>query len=197
MREPRRSPSRQPMTASRGRQWRRRRPKLVTERLTTASSDARSLKPTTATRGLLAGTTTSFSEDEEDLLIKLHALLGNRWSIIAGRLPGRTGEEVEAHWGSPAMRRRAAGGADPDSHRVLLQALLASSHDQPTQPGEHLRRAVPNQVRDERPGRPYDDSAVSDAGSRRACASSDADSSWFLAELNLELTLSTPCSAST
>ncbi|KAM3198162.1 hypothetical protein ACQJBY_073340 [Aegilops geniculata] len=188
MREPRRSPSRQPTTARS-----RRRPKLVTERLTTTSSDARSLQPAKA---ILAGTTTSFSEDEEDLLIKLHALLGNRWSIIAGRLPGRTGEEVEAHWGSPAMRTR-TGGADPDTHRVLLQALLASSHDQPTQPGEHLRRAVPNQVRDERPGRPSDDSAVSDAGSRRACASSDADSSWFLAELNLELTLSTPCSAST
>ncbi|EMS50024.1 Transcription repressor MYB4 [Triticum urartu] len=184
------------MTARHGRQWSRRRPKLLAGRLTTASSDApSSLQPTTATRRLLAGTTTSFSEDEEDLLIKLHALLGNRWSIIAGRLPGRTGEEVEAHWGSPAMRRR-TGGADPESHRVLLQALLASSHDHPTQPGEHLRRAVPNQVRDERPGRPTDDSAVSDAGSSKACALSDADSR-FLAELNLELTLSTPCSAST
>ncbi|XP_037416408.1 transcription repressor MYB4-like [Triticum dicoccoides] len=149
-------------------------------------------QPAKATGGLLAGATTSFSEDEEDLLIKLHALLGNRWPIIAGRLPGRTGEEVEAHWGSPAMRRR-TGGADPDGHRALLQALLASSHDQH---GEHLQRTVPNQVRDERPGRPTDDSAVSDAGSSRACALSDADSR-CLSELNLELTLSTPCSAST
>ncbi|KAF7034465.1 hypothetical protein CFC21_045492 [Triticum aestivum] len=182
MREPRRSPSRQPTTARS-----RRRPKLVTERLTTTISDARSLQPAMATGGLLAGTTTNFSEDEEDLLIKLHALLGNRWSIIAGRLPGRTGEEVEAHWGSPAMRRR-TGGADPDSHRVLLQALLASSHDQH---GEHLPRVIPNEVRREHRGRPsfsndgLDDWALSDADSR------------CLAQVNLELSLSMPCSTST
>ncbi|KAM3346148.1 hypothetical protein ACQJBY_020594 [Aegilops geniculata] len=184
MREPRRSPRRQPTTARS-----RRRPKLVTERLTTTSSDARSLHPAKATGGLLAGTTANFSEDEEDLLVKLHALLGNRWSIIAGRLPGRTGEEVKAHWGSPAMRRR-TGGADPDSHRVLLQALLASSHDQH---GEHLRRAVPNKVRQERPGRP----SSSGDGEDDDCASSDADSRWCLAQVNLELTLSTPRSTST
>ncbi|GLT85600.1 hypothetical protein SLE2022_037870 [Rubroshorea leprosula] len=31
----------------------------------------------------------NFSEDEEDLIIRLHQLLGNRWRLIAGRLPGR------------------------------------------------------------------------------------------------------------
>nr|CAD1842679.1 unnamed protein product [Ananas comosus var. bracteatus] len=35
----------------------------------------------------------NFTEDEDDLIIKLHALLGNRWSLIAGRLPGRTDDE--------------------------------------------------------------------------------------------------------
>ncbi|KAJ6867378.1 transcription factor MYB1-like [Populus alba x Populus x berolinensis] len=39
-----------------------------------------------------------YSEDEEDLIIKLHRLLGNRqvkmWSLIAGRLPGRTENDV-------------------------------------------------------------------------------------------------------
>ncbi|KAG6675822.1 hypothetical protein I3842_15G124000 [Carya illinoinensis] len=36
----------------------------------------------------------NFGEDEEDLIIRLHTLLGNRWSLIAGRLPGRTDNEL-------------------------------------------------------------------------------------------------------
>ncbi|GLJ07964.1 hypothetical protein SUGI_0078600 [Cryptomeria japonica] len=30
------------------------------------------------------------SADEEDLILRLHTLVGNRWSLIAGRIPGRT-----------------------------------------------------------------------------------------------------------
>ncbi|KAJ1421421.1 SANT/Myb domain [Sesbania bispinosa] len=39
-----------------------------------------------------------FSEDEVDLMIRLHKLLGNRWSLIAGRLPGRTANDVKNYW---------------------------------------------------------------------------------------------------
>ncbi|CAK8540641.1 unnamed protein product [Lathyrus sativus] len=39
-----------------------------------------------------------FSEDEVDLMIKLHNLLGNRWSLIAGRLPGRTPNIIKNYW---------------------------------------------------------------------------------------------------
>nr|ABX71484.1 R2R3 MYB transcription factor 10 [Eriobotrya japonica] len=36
-----------------------------------------------------------FTEDEVDLIIRLHKLLGNRWSLIAGRLQGRTANDVK------------------------------------------------------------------------------------------------------
>lgn len=39
-----------------------------------------------------------FEEDEVDLILRLHKLLGNRWSLIAGRIPGRTANDVKNYW---------------------------------------------------------------------------------------------------
>ncbi|XVF03061.1 hypothetical protein REPUB_Repub04eG0228300 [Reevesia pubescens] len=41
-----------------------------------------------------------FSEDEETLITLMFNLVGERWSLIAGRIPGRTAEEIEKYWTS-------------------------------------------------------------------------------------------------
>ncbi|KAI4295851.1 hypothetical protein L6164_035851 [Bauhinia variegata] len=41
-----------------------------------------------------------FSDDEEALIIRMYNLVGERWALIAGRIPGRTAEEIEKYWTS-------------------------------------------------------------------------------------------------
>ncbi|KAL1194228.1 Transcription factor MYB90 [Cardamine amara subsp. amara] len=46
-----------------------------------------------------------FCSDEVDLLLRLHKLLGNRWSLIAGRLPGRTANDVKNYWNTHLSKK--------------------------------------------------------------------------------------------
>ncbi|XP_021909216.1 transcription factor TRY [Carica papaya] len=48
----------------------------------------------------------NMSEQEEDLLFRMYRLVGDRWDLIAGRIPGRKAEELERFW---IMRKIAEG----------------------------------------------------------------------------------------
>ncbi|PON50099.1 Octamer-binding transcription factor [Parasponia andersonii] len=40
----------------------------------------------------------SMTKQEEDLIYRMFTLVGERWDLIAGRIPGRTAEEIERFW---------------------------------------------------------------------------------------------------
>ncbi|MCO5587707.1 hypothetical protein L7F22_041658 [Adiantum nelumboides] len=60
------------------------------------------------------------SEEEDRLIIKLHSMLGNRWSLIAGRLPGRTDNEIKNYWNTHLKKKLRSMGIDPQTHAPLV-----------------------------------------------------------------------------
>ncbi|XP_010431803.1 PREDICTED: transcription repressor MYB4-like [Camelina sativa] len=74
----------------------------------------------------------NFTEEEDELIIKLHSLLGNKWSLIAGRLPGRTDNEIKNYWNTHIRRKLINRGIDPTTHRPI-QESSASQDSKPTQ----------------------------------------------------------------
>ncbi|RDY09386.1 Transcription factor MYB16, partial [Mucuna pruriens] len=67
-----------------------------------------------------------FSMQEEQTIIQLHALLGNRWSAIATHLPKRTDNEIKNYWNTHLKKRLDKMGIDPVTHKPKNDALLSS-----------------------------------------------------------------------
>ncbi|KAJ8752444.1 hypothetical protein K2173_004080 [Erythroxylum novogranatense] len=77
----------------------------------------------------------AFSQQEESLIIELHAVLGNRWSQIAAQLPGRTDNEIKNLWNSCIKKKLRQRGIDPITHKPLSEV----EKDEETQPHEEIK----------------------------------------------------------
>ncbi|KAK4491691.1 hypothetical protein RD792_002457 [Penstemon davidsonii] len=68
-----------------------------------------------------------FSFEEEEAIIQLHSILGNKWSAIAARLPGRTDNEIKNYWNTHIRKRLLRMGIDPVTHSPRLDLLDLSN----------------------------------------------------------------------
>ncbi|CAL9046036.1 myb-related protein 308-like [Musa acuminata AAA Group] len=126
----------------------------------------------------------NFTEDEDELIIKLHGLLGNKWSLIASRLPGRTDNEIKNYWNTQIKRKLIGRGVDPQAHGPANGcAGLAINPSRP--------RGVPVAV-DEATVNPPSTGLAEDGHS--SVTSMDDER---CPDLNLDLSISPPCSEAT
>ncbi|KAL9266623.1 Transcription factor MYB1-like protein [Drosera capensis] len=70
----------------------------------------------------------NISDEEEDLILRLHKLLGNRWALIAGRLPGRTDNEIKNYWNSHLSKKINQNNRKVETTTRTLNAPHASCH---------------------------------------------------------------------
>lgn len=85
----------------------------------------------------------NISDDEEELIIRMHRLLGNRWSLIAGRLPGRTDNEIKNYWNTHLRKKlRSMNESQPNSS---TQNLNTGSKSQ-TLVQNHVFRTPPLKI---------------------------------------------------
>uniref|UniRef100_A0ACD5WHF0 Uncharacterized protein n=1 Tax=Avena sativa TaxID=4498 RepID=A0ACD5WHF0_AVESA len=144
----------------------------------------------------------NFTDQDDELIIKLHALLGNKWSLIAGQLPGRTDNEIKNYWNTHIKRKLLNRGMDPHTHRPISAAAAASgltaasaSSGFPSSPAAPTSRlanvvyAAPSStVSFARPS-PSDDTHSSSGGSSDGPRCPDLN-----LDLDLDLSMSLPCS---
>ncbi|KAF5771173.1 putative transcription factor MYB family [Helianthus annuus] len=99
----------------------------------------------------------NFSKEEEDIIIKLHQKMGNRWSAIAAQLPGRSDNEIKNHWHTHLKKRGTNQSYEvvhelKEEQKVNIERIIDFS-------GLHLSTSSDNIVSNESSQRIFDDSS--------------------------------------
>ncbi|RCV26946.1 hypothetical protein SEVIR_5G289000v4 [Setaria viridis] len=82
----------------------------------------------------------SFSQQEEDAIVGLHEILGNRWSQIASHLPGRTDNEIKNFWNSCLKKKLRQRGIDPSTHKPISANAAATAAALDQQPASQEQK---------------------------------------------------------
>lgn len=91
----------------------------------------------------------NFSREEEDTIIQLHQMMGNRWSAIAARLPGRTDNEIKNVWHTNLKKRlkeyqptksqrNKSGRKGREVDNVTTTTTTTSGNDFPESTSDHI-----------------------------------------------------------
>ncbi|XP_061370352.1 transcription factor MYB8-like [Gastrolobium bilobum] len=83
----------------------------------------------------------NITTEEDDLIIRMHSLLGNRWSLIAGRLPGRTDNEIKNYWNTHLCKKLKNQGS-----------IDKSSSDAEQEPASANKKKKKNKKKDKKKG---------------------------------------------
>ncbi|KAL7604105.1 transcription factor MYB98 [Lactuca sativa] len=68
----------------------------------------------------------AWSEEEDKLLIAIHKEVGNKWSEIARRLPGRSENTIKNHWNATKRRQLSSRRRGKPKYQSLLQEYIRS-----------------------------------------------------------------------